>query len=414
MRGAKYHTWHEVTGELLNSAAQQSLEEKELPPLVQLIPEPDVELPQAPSGRPPFRKIEGSLFLPEAVATDVQRQAEAMDARLTTPPISDEEEQSTHSPEEREHFPSLGGGVPSPFIFRDFRDDEVNGPPPDVENEDEQRSDHESNRNDHKEVNSPDDPESGQEEHEEESDDEVIQQPSPFQMGVTPMADEGETSDELQTWYEGAEELEPQPRGSTDPAPKFIPKSRPKPIIRERPPRNLRNRQVARSTLSQPKAKVHWNLQAHGRTYHKGMSPEQMKMEWDLHEPDITQVPLDRQQDLLEEYPKWHRNWSLLMDPVGKGMSEVLAATVQHVRTAKKEMKRLMKTLPLDPLHMENGYTVLSTESAKQLDKQERAYQKVFLHAICGQGKMLNESNILLDAVQDMGLSHREFKREVP
>ena len=46
--------------------------------------EPDVELPHAPSGRPPFRKIEGSLFLPEPVATDVQRQAEAMDSRLLT------------------------------------------------------------------------------------------------------------------------------------------------------------------------------------------------------------------------------------------------------------------------------------------------------------------------------------------
>ena len=212
---------------------------------------------------------------------------------------------------------------------------------------------------------------------------------------------------------EGTEELEPQARESTDPVPKKSSKPRPKPSIRERSPRSLRNRQVARSITSQPKAKVHWNLQAQGRSYHKGMSPEQMKMEWDLHEPDIIQVHLDRQQDLLEEYPKWHRNWSLLMDPVGKGTSEVLEATVQHVRTTKKEMKRLMKTLPLDPLHMENGYTVLSTELAKQLDKQERAYQKLFLHAICGQGKMLNESNTLLDAVQDMGLTHREFKREV-
>ena len=108
--GAKYHTWHEVTGELLNPAAQQRLEEKELPPLVQIVPEPDLELPQAPSGRPPFRKIEGSLFLPEAVASDVQRQADAMDENLIQPPQVDEEEHSTHSPEEREHFPSLGGG----------------------------------------------------------------------------------------------------------------------------------------------------------------------------------------------------------------------------------------------------------------------------------------------------------------
>ena len=99
------------------------------------------------------------------------------------------------------------------------------------------------------------------------------------------------------------------------------------------------------------------------------------------------------------------------MDPVGKGMSEVLNATVQHVRSTKKEMKRLMKTLPLDPLHMENGYTVLSAELSKQLDRQERAYQKVFLQAICGQGKMLTESSTMLDAVQDMGITHREFKR---
>ena len=54
--GSKYHTWHEVAGELLNQTAQQCLEERELPPLVQILPEPDVELPQAPSGRPPFGK----------------------------------------------------------------------------------------------------------------------------------------------------------------------------------------------------------------------------------------------------------------------------------------------------------------------------------------------------------------------
>ena len=282
-------------------------------------------------------------------------------------------------------------------------------PPPGAENEDHQRSDDDQELNHNDGNPDPDDPESGQE-HEEESDEEVIQQPIPFQMGVTPMAEEGEINDELQTWYEGTEELEPQARGSTDPAPKSSPKPRPKPIIRERPPRNLRNRQVARSILSQPKAKVHWNLQGHGRTHHKGMSPEQMKMEWDLHEPDIIQVHLDRQQDLIQEYPKRHQKWSLLMNPVGKGMSEVLEATVQHVRTTKKEVKRLMKILPLDPLHMENGYTVLSTELSRQLDKQERAYQNVFLHALCGQGKMLNESNTMLDAVQEMGLTHREFK----
>ena len=97
-----------------------------------------------------------------------------------------------------------------------------------------------------------------------------------------------------------------------------------------------------------------------------------MKMEWDLQEPEVIQVHLDHQQEMMEEYPKWHKHWAILKDPVGKGMAEVLEATVQHVRTTRKEMKRLMKTIPLDPLHMENGYTVLSAELSKQLDRQER------------------------------------------
>ena len=243
--GAKYHTWHEVTGELLNPTAQQRLEEKELPPLVQILPEPDLELPQAPSGRPPFRKIEGSLFLPEAVATDVQRQADAMDENLLQPPHTDEAAYHTHSPEEREHFPSLGGGVPSPFI----RDEEADST--DVADEDDKEisnSKHPSLPPDPP-APGPDNPESG----EGESDDEVIQQPIPFQMGITPVPEEREPDDELQTWYERMEEQEPQARGSIDPAPKTSPKPRPKPIVRERSPRNLRNRQVARSIQSQPK-----------------------------------------------------------------------------------------------------------------------------------------------------------------
>ena len=156
----------------------------------------------------------------------------------------------------------MGGGVPSPFI----RDEEADST--DVADEDDKEisnSEHPSLPPDPP-APGPDNPESG----EGESDDEVIQQPIPFQMGITPVPEEREPDDELQTWYERTEEQEPQARGSIDPAPKPSPKPRPKPIVRERSPRNLRNRQVARSIQSQPKAKVHWNLQAHGRTYRKG------------------------------------------------------------------------------------------------------------------------------------------------
>ena len=97
-----------------------------MPPLVQVMPEPDVELPHAPSGRPPFRKIEGSLFLPEPVAIDVQRQADEMDSNTS----------ATFCPlTARTGTLSVswgGGGVPSPFIFReedDQSDDGDNGEP---------------------------------------------------------------------------------------------------------------------------------------------------------------------------------------------------------------------------------------------------------------------------------------------
>ena len=100
-------------------------------------------------------------------------------------------------------------------------------------------------------------------------------------------------------------------------------------------------------------------------------------MEWDLLEPEIIQLNLVQQQDMIEEYPKWHVKWSMLMDPVGKGLSEVLEATVQHALNTKKETRRVMKAIPLDPFHMETGYTVLSAELSKQMDREERAYQKV-------------------------------------
>ena len=96
----------------------------------------------------------------------------------------------------------------------------------------------------------------------------IIPQPIPFQMGTTPQ-DESPPGDDLTDWYDdppsGA-------RGSTDvgPAPKAKATSR-----RERSPRNLRNRQVARSI--KPEQRVHWNLQAQHREFDKAMTVEEMK-----------------------------------------------------------------------------------------------------------------------------------------
>ena len=126
-------------------------------------------------GRPPFRKIEGSLFLPEAVAADVQRQAAAMDERIIQPPHTDEEEQFTHSPEARDHSPSLGGGgVPSPFIFRAEEGEPDEAAEPD---EADQGSDHNDQGSDHNKEDdpSPKDLGLGHEHEEKENDEEVTE-----------------------------------------------------------------------------------------------------------------------------------------------------------------------------------------------------------------------------------------------
>ena len=190
----------------------------------------------------------------------------------------------------------------------------------------------------------------------------TIPQPIPFQMGVTPQ-EEPQIGDGLADWYDTPPS---DARGSTEtgPAPKAKAVGR-----RERPPRNLRNRQVARSIRTEQR--VHWNLQAQKREFEKTMTVAQMKMEWDLQETEYIQLNMDRQHAIIEQYPKWHTKWSLLNDPVGRGMTEVLTATIQNVRAQRKEMKRSRKVIPLDPFHMQAEYTVLSAQLTKLLDKQE-------------------------------------------
>ena len=131
----------------------------------------------------------------------------------------------------------------------------------------------------------------------------TISQPIPFQMGLTPQ-EEPQVEDELTGWYETSAS---GARSSTTPAAKPKPAGR-----RERSPRNLRNRQVARSIRSEQK--VHWNLQAQKREFEKTMTVtvEQMKMEWDLQETEYIQLNLDRQHAIMEQYPKWHTKVELV------------------------------------------------------------------------------------------------------
>ena len=43
--------------------------------------------------------------------------------------------------------------------------------------------------------------------------------------------------------------------------------------------------------------------------------------------------------------------------------------------------------------------------------KHEKSYQRVFLHAVCGQGEMLKSTTNLLDTIEEMGQTHRSHRR---
>ena len=117
----------------------------------------------------------------------------------------------------------------------------------------------------------------------------AVQQPIPFQMELTPQPDEVPPGDELSDWYEETPTTET--RGSTEESP--MPKAKAGDKRKERSPRNLRNRQVARSLKAEPR--VSWNLRAQQKEFDKTMSVEQMKMEWDLQETEYIQLNMDRQ-----------------------------------------------------------------------------------------------------------------------
>ena len=63
---AKYHSWQEIEGSILNRQAKEQLEEERKPPLVEVEKETEALMPPPPSGRPP-RKIRGEIRLPEGM-----------------------------------------------------------------------------------------------------------------------------------------------------------------------------------------------------------------------------------------------------------------------------------------------------------------------------------------------------------
>ena len=80
--------------------------------MIRIVPEAGVELPPAPSGQPPKRRIEGSIALPQPLAEEVQRHAEEQDKNLTITDNIDSTGQRRPSPNagRSDHFSILWGG----------------------------------------------------------------------------------------------------------------------------------------------------------------------------------------------------------------------------------------------------------------------------------------------------------------
>ena len=111
VQGARYYSWQEIEGSLLNKQAREAKELSALPPVLVEGEVPDVELPPPPSGRPP-RKITGDLRLPEAVsknAAEKDRLLEKDGGHLDAAVEPVAQEQSTDAVP-ADPAPILGGG----------------------------------------------------------------------------------------------------------------------------------------------------------------------------------------------------------------------------------------------------------------------------------------------------------------
>ena len=275
--GARFYTWDEISSEYLNPLAQEREEEKELPPLIQVVPEAGVEVPPAPSGQPPKRKIEGSIALPQPLAEQAQRHAEEQDKHLTISDDIDQQdkEELAQTLEDGNTFPSSGGGgyfLPPliihwiVFLKKMMKKTNLIKPKKNLRVQ-KTTTDRQKSRQDlfvlrKKQI-------CVMNHHLQKGKRSFLKQRRTSShnqylfKGITPQED-FPPGDELTDWYDDTSPSDA--RASTDVSP--MPKAKAKAIVRrERSPRNLRNRQVARSIRTEER--VNWNLQAQKREFER-------------------------------------------------------------------------------------------------------------------------------------------------
>ena len=168
-----------------------------------------------------------------------------------------------------------------------------------------------------------------------------------------------------------------------------------------RPPRQLRNRNVARLIKGDKVVKFHdvvdcIDFDQHYQEEIRGESKSNIFLS-SQHQEDIDAMPREK--------------WELLYDPTP---SRALKRTRQQASIVAQQMlakSHISAVCLLDQKSDTAGYTVLSDVVTKKMDREERKYQKAMMICVQGIGASLNSSVEALDVIDGMGQSHHESLR---
>ena len=168
-----------------------------------------------------------------------------------------------------------------------------------------------------------------------------------------------------------------------------------------RPPRQLRNRNVARSAKGTKIVSFYDTVEC--------VELDQHYCEDLRQQGERTIFPPSQDQEAINAMPR--EKWELLYDPTP---SRALKRTRQQASIVAQQMlakSHVSAVCLLDQEAEKTGYTVLSDAITKKMDREERKYQRAMMICVQGIGASLNSSVEALDVVDGLGQSHHESLR---
>ena len=168
-----------------------------------------------------------------------------------------------------------------------------------------------------------------------------------------------------------------------------------------RPPRQLRNRNVARSLKGSKTVRFCELVDC--------VELDQCFQEKIQFESEGALFPSFQHRDDIDAMSR--EKWELLYDPTP---SRSLKRTRQQASRVAQQMlakSHISTVCLLDQKTETTGYIVLSDAVTKKMDREERKYQKAMLICVQGIGASLNNNVEALDVVDGLGQSHHESLR---